>query len=192
MRIANVVAAGVEPQIGVAVLGAVLLAVVEHPFQHVWDGAVVAAAVARRQDNNVSIPRRARISLQRLRMLGYAEVPFWLRLEVPGLWLVVIGGDGRYRLARAVVSVVLDRYIAVELEEDDEDCDERDCDDDCPAGRPVSTVYAQGRHSPGKIGAGSPHAGFLVRTVPRTFEEASGGSARSSSCFRAKTMSAAC
>lgn len=137
MRVANVVAAGVEPQVGVAVLRAVLLAVVEHPLQHVRDGAVVAAAVAGRQHDDILVPRGARIALHRLRVLWHLPVPFRLGLEVAGLGRVVVDRDRRYRLAGPVVSVVLDGDIAVEVEEDDEEGDEGDGDYDGPAGMSV-------------------------------------------------------
>ena len=121
--ITNVVAAGIEPEVRVAVLCAVLLAVVEDALEHVGNGAVVAAAVAGGQHNNVPIPRRAHVATHALRMLGYAPVPFWLALEVARLRCVVVCCDGGYRLARTVISVVLDRHVAVKSEEDDEYCD---------------------------------------------------------------------
>lgn len=121
MCLPNVIPARVEPQVRVAVLLAVLFAVVQHPFQHVWDRAVVSAAIACRQHHDVSVPRRPRVAGHALGVLGYAEVPFWLRLEVARLRLVVVGGDGRDGLARVVVAVVVDGHVAVELEEDDED-----------------------------------------------------------------------
>jgi hypothetical protein len=124
VSIANVVAAGVEPEVGVAVLCAVLLAVVQHALEDIGDGAVVAASVAGRKHNNVPILRRSRISAPAVRVLWNIPVPFRLPLEVSGLRLVVVCGDGRYRFAGAVISVVLDWHVAVEPEEDNE---YRDC-----------------------------------------------------------------
>jgi hypothetical protein len=130
VSLANVVAAGVEPHVCVSVLGAVLLAVIQYPFQDVGDGAVVAAAIARRQHNNVAVLRRPRIALPSVCMLGYAEIPLWLSLEVSGLRGVVVRCDnGDYRLGGGIVSVVLDWHVAVESEEDNENCERGDGED---------------------------------------------------------------
>ena len=64
--VADVVAACVQPEIYVAVLVAVLLAILQHARKHILDGAVVASAVTRRQDHDVAVPGRLRISLPSL------------------------------------------------------------------------------------------------------------------------------
>jgi hypothetical protein len=125
MRLANVVAAGVEPQVGVAMPFAVLFAVVQHTFQHIGNGAIVTAAVAGCQDNNVFIPRRPRIAAPAVGVLGYVPVPFWLSLEVARLRDVVVGDNGCYRFAGHVSSIVFDGYVAVKSEEDNNCCDGR-------------------------------------------------------------------
>lgn len=128
MSLANVVAAGVQPQARVSVLLAVLFAVVQHPLQHVGDGAVVTSSIARRQHHNVPVPGFARISLEVARIAWHVPVPLGLRLEVAGLWLVVVGLDGYYRFGGRIVPVVVDGHVTVESEEDDADGDERDGD----------------------------------------------------------------
>lgn len=116
VSVANVVAAGVEPEIGVAVLGAVLLAVVQHALQDVGNGAVVAASIAGRQHDDVAILWRARVSIPAVCVLWDVPVPFWLSLEVAWLRLVVVGGHGCDGFTGAVISVVFDWHIAVESE----------------------------------------------------------------------------
>lgn len=131
--VANVVAAGVEPEVGVAVPCAVFLAVVEDALEDVGDGAVVAAAVAGGEHDNVPVPRRARIAVHAARMLGDGPVPLRLALEVGRLRGVVACGQGGHGLARRVVAVVLDGHVAVELEEHDEDGDGGDGQEDASA-----------------------------------------------------------
>jgi hypothetical protein len=145
--LANVVAAGVEPQVGVAMLGAVLFAVVEDALQHVGDGAVVATAIAGRQHDNVPVARRAGVAVPAVGVLGHAPVPLGLRLEVAWLRAVVVVGDGGNGLAGPVVAVVLDGHVAVEAEEDDEDGEGRDGEDDGSARPPVSTCRDEGYYS---------------------------------------------
>ena len=167
---ANVVAAGVEPEAGVAVLRAVLVAVVEHALEHVGDGAVVAAAVARRQHHHVSVARRARVAVHGACVLGHAPVPLGLRLEVARLRLVVVGRHGHNRLARRIVAVVLDRHVAVEAEEHDEDGDGGDGEHHGPASRALAGRPAVQRPA-----------------IAPTFAAAPGGPA----CFRGWAASAA-
>jgi hypothetical protein len=121
MRFANVIAAGVEPQIGVAMEVAVLGAVFEDALEHIGNCAVVAAAVAGRQDNNVLVPRRARIPGPGVGVRWDAPVPLWLALEVAPLRDIIVGDDGSGRLAGRVGPVVFDGHVAVQLEEDHED-----------------------------------------------------------------------
>jgi hypothetical protein len=105
---------------------AVLLAVVEHASQYVLDGAIVTAAVAGGQDDNVLVPRGARIAAPTVGVLWYVPVPFRLALEVARLRDVVVGGDdGCYCLARRVVAVVFDRHMAVEAEQNNDGGDGR-------------------------------------------------------------------
>lgn len=124
MSLANVVAAGVEPEIGVAVLLAVLLAVVEDSFEHIRDGAVVATAVTGRQDDNITIPGLPGISFPGVCVFGDLPVPLGLCLEVARLGRVVVGDGGYDGLCGRIVAVIVDRHIAVEAEEDDEDGDD--------------------------------------------------------------------
>lgn len=125
MSLANVVATGVQPHICVSMFRTVPLTVIQHALQHIRDGAVVTAAITRCQHHNVAILGRACISAHALRMLGDAKVPLWLAFEITGLWRVVVGNNGRDGFGRRIVAVVLDRDVAVEAEEDDEDCDGR-------------------------------------------------------------------
>jgi hypothetical protein len=133
--LANVVSAGVEPQIGVAVLRTVLLAVVQHAFEDIGDGAVVAAAVRGGQDDNVFVAGGACIAAHALRKLGYAEVPFGLCLEVARLRRVVVRRGRGNGFAGAIIPVVLDGHVAVESEEDNEDGDGGDGEDNGSARR---------------------------------------------------------
>lgn len=134
VSLSDVITASVEPQVGVAVPCGVLLAVVQHALENVWDGAVVAATVAGSQDDNVSISWRTSIALPAVCVLGNAPVPLWLGLEVSRLGGVVVGDNWRYRLSGRIIPVVLDWDIAVEAEEHDEDGDGGDGEYDGPTG----------------------------------------------------------
>lgn len=124
MSFTNVVAAGVQPHIRVPMACTIALSVLQHSFQHIRDRAVVSAAITRRQHDDVAVLGHARIPAHALGVLGYAEVPFWLALEVARLRGVVVGDDDGWDcFAGAVVAVVFDWHVAVEAEEDDEDCD---------------------------------------------------------------------
>jgi hypothetical protein len=85
----NIIAAGVEPQMCVAVLLAVLLAVVEYALEYVRNGAVVASTVAGGQDHDITVARTARVAVP-ASVVWYLPIPFWLRLEVARLRLVVL------------------------------------------------------------------------------------------------------
>lgn len=123
MSVANVVAACVQPEVLVSVLLAVLAAVFQPPFKHVGDGAVVAAAVAGRQDNDVAVRGLAGVAVPVLSSRGDLPVPFGLVLEVSGLRCVVLESDvGQGALAGVVVAVVLEGEVAVEIREDEEEC----------------------------------------------------------------------
>lgn len=134
---ANVVAASVEPQVLVAVLCAVLLAVLEHTREDIGDSAVVAAAVAGGQHDDVAVLGGARIAVEAARVLGHLPVPLGLGLEVAGLRRVVVRLDGGDGLAGGIVAVVLDGHVAEEVEEHDEDGDGGDGEDNGP-GRIIS------------------------------------------------------
>jgi hypothetical protein len=143
--LANVVAAGVEPQVGVAMLCAVLFAVVQHSLQHIGDGAVVASAIAGCQDHDVPVARRPRIAVPAICVFRYAPVPLWLRLEVARLRLVVVVGHGGDCFARPIVPVVFHWHVAVEPEEDNEYANGRNGEDDCSVRRLVSRCLVEGR-----------------------------------------------
>lgn len=140
MSFANVVAAGVEPQVLVAVLCAVLLAVLEHTREDIGNSAVVAAAVAGRQHHDVAVLGGARIAVEAAGVLGHLPIPLGLGLEVAGLRRVVLRLHGGYGLAGGIVSVVLDGHVAEEVEEHDEDGDGGDGEDNGPAG--IISIYS--------------------------------------------------
>jgi hypothetical protein len=188
----DVVAAGIEPQVGVAVFRTVLLAVIQHTFEHIGNSAVVAAAVAGGQDDNVFVPGGACIAAHALGVLGYAKVPFWLVLEVAWLGRVVVGGSRCNGFAGAIIPVVLDRDVAVEAEQDNEYCDGGDGEDNGPARGLVSTCRRGGGRVV-KQGAATGACGSLGGSVDmvdraRTSWVASGGTA----CSPCWGMSATC
>lgn len=143
--LANVVAAGVEPQVGVAMLCAVLFAVVQHPLQHIGDGAVVASAIAGCQDHDVPVARRPRIAVPAICVFRYAPVPLWLCLEVARLRLVVVVGHGGDCFARPIIPVVFHWHVAVESEEDNEYANGRNGEDYGSVRRLVSRCLVEGR-----------------------------------------------
>jgi hypothetical protein len=120
----DVVAAGVEPEICVAMFCAVPLAVSQHSFKNVRNGTVVSPTIACRQDDDISIPRFARIAIPAVAIAWDIPIPFRLRFEVARLRSIVVGCDAYYCFAGGVVSVVVDWYIAKEPEEDYENCDD--------------------------------------------------------------------
>lgn len=146
---ANVVAAGVEPEVCVAVALAVLLAVVQDALQHVGDGAVVAATVAGRQDDDVAGPGLPCVALPAICVVGHLPVPLGLGLEVAGLWLVVVGCHGDDGFGRGVIAVVVDGDVAVEAEEHNEEGDDGDGQDDGSTQAAVSGGSGEGRETAG-------------------------------------------
>lgn len=89
MRLTNVITTGVEPEVGIPVSCAVLLAVIQHTLEDVWNCAVVTTTVACGQDHDVAVTWVARIAIPPS-MVGHLPVPLWLCLEVPRLGLVVL------------------------------------------------------------------------------------------------------
>lgn len=88
MRLANVIATSVQPQICVSVLCAVLLTVVQHALEDVGNGAVVASAVARSQNHDVAVPWVPRVAFPPS-IVRHLPIPLWLCLEITGLRLIV-------------------------------------------------------------------------------------------------------
>jgi len=124
VSLANIVAAGVEPQIRVSIPRAVLLAVAQHSLQDIRDGTVVASTIACCQNNNIAILRLSRIALPVVGMVRHRPVPLWLSLEVAWLRYVVVRCHRRRCCKRRrEVPVVVDRYIAKEPEKDYQGCD---------------------------------------------------------------------
>jgi hypothetical protein len=119
MSLANVVAAGVEPHVRVAMLLAVLFAILKHSLQHIRNRAVVSSTIARREHYNISVLRLPCVSCPTARVVWDIPIPFWLCLEVAGLRRVIVYLDRHYCLAGRIVSVVVRWYVAVEFEEDD-------------------------------------------------------------------------
>ena len=117
MRLANIVATGVEPQICVAMPCAVLLTVVQHALKDVGNGAVVASTVTRGQNNDIAVSWISCIAFP-ASVVWYLPVPFWLRLEVTRLRFVILYCSWYYRFTRLIVPVVVDWYIAEEPEQD--------------------------------------------------------------------------
>lgn len=125
MRFANIVTTGVEPQICVTVSLTVLLAVVKYALENVGNGTVVASTVARSQNHNVAVAGSTCIAIP-AGVVWHLPVPLWLRLEVARLGLIVLCWCRQNRLSRRVVSVIADRYVAEEFEEDHKYCEYRD------------------------------------------------------------------
>jgi hypothetical protein len=140
----DVVAAGVEPEICVAMFCAVPLAVSQHSFKNVRNGTVVSPTIACRQDDDISIPRFARIAIPAVAIARDIPVPFRLRFEVARLRSIVVGCDAYYCFAGGIVSVVVDWYIAKESEEDYEDCNDGNRQDYGPRSGLLAKALRQG------------------------------------------------
>lgn len=121
VRVANVIAAGVQPKIGVAMPGAVFLAVVQYALQDIGDCAVVTSAVTSSQDDDVAVPRISSISIPPS-IVWHLPIPLWLCLEVTGLRLVILCWGCHNGFSRCIVPVVVHRHIAKESREDDQYC----------------------------------------------------------------------
>ena len=117
MRLANVITTGVQPQVRVAMLCAVLLTVVQHALEDIGNGAIVASTVTCSQDNDVAIPRIPRVALPP-GIVRHLPIPLWLCLEVSGLRLVVVDLCWQDGFARRVISIVVGCDVAEEPEED--------------------------------------------------------------------------
>lgn len=108
VRVSDVVSAGVEPEIRVPMLGAVLCPVVQNFVQQVGDFTVVAESITSCQDNDILVPWFPGISVKTAGVFGDYPVPFRLRLIVCWLRAVVARLDRYYGLAEGKVAVVLD------------------------------------------------------------------------------------
>ena len=117
MRLANVITTGVQQQVRVAMLCAVLLTVVQHALEDIGNGAIVASTVTCSQDNDVAIPRIPRVALPP-GIVRHLPIPLWLCLEVSGLRLVVVDLCWQDGFARRVISIVVGCDVAEEPEED--------------------------------------------------------------------------
>lgn len=89
VRLADIIATGVEPQVRIAVLLAVALAVVEDALDHVRDGAVVASTVAGGQHHDVVVARNACVAVP-VSIFWHFPIPFRLLLEVARLRGIVL------------------------------------------------------------------------------------------------------
>ena len=119
VRFTNIIAAGVEPQMCVAVLLAVVLAVVEDALEYVRDRAVVASTVTGGQDNDIAVAGIARVAVP-ASVVWHLPIPFWLRLEVARLRLVILYCRRHYCFSGRVIPVGIDWYVAEEFEENDQ------------------------------------------------------------------------
>ena len=117
MRLANIITTGVEPQVRIPMLCAVLLTVIQHTLEDVGNSAIVASAVTCSQDNDVAVPRIPRIALPP-GIVRHLPIPLWLCLEVSGLRLVVLDWSWQNGFAWRVISVVVGWDVAEKLEED--------------------------------------------------------------------------
>lgn len=112
----DVVTAGIKPETCVAMSFAVPLAVPQHSFQNVGDGAVVSPAIACRQNDDISIPWFAGITIPAVTIVWDIPVPLWLRFEIARLWSVVVRCDSYYSFPWCVVPVVVDWDVSKESE----------------------------------------------------------------------------
>jgi hypothetical protein len=122
VRFTDIITAGVEPQMCVAVLLAVVLAVVEYALEHVGNGAVVASTVTGGEDYDIAVARITRVAVP-ASVVWHLPIPFWLRLEVARLRLVILHYRRHYCLSGRVIPVGIDWYVAEEFEENDQCCD---------------------------------------------------------------------
>lgn len=112
---------------GVTVFLTVLLAIIQHPLQHIRNLAVVSSSIARRQDNNVATSRLPRIAVPSICFGWHLPVPLRLVLEVARLVFVVLRYNVRYRPSRRLVvtAVVIARNTVVESEEKQKESEHR-------------------------------------------------------------------
>ena len=128
MSLADIVAAGIEPQVRVAFSCTILLAVVQHSFQHPWNSAIMTTTITCRQNDNIAIPRLPRIALPAIAVVGHLPVPFGLCFEVAFLWFIVVRCHRhmRSRLPWRVIPVVFEVHRDI-IKQPEEDYKDRDC-----------------------------------------------------------------